>query len=336
MWVAHREVVLCRKKRGLKTPKRNKYWPVLLLKVDTHSLISPHHKRLGKNSKMTLQIENAITSGPCHGERELVSRGGLSHSVPNTFEYVNICSPAGHWEPPTVAAAFTRPSVLQWAPSTSTHPLIEMQTLWSRRRGTKRILWVTLSLSFEMMKPVRWVELKLVGLMDRQLRLVCRQVAQNICLYFLQTKPDIWAHLTYREARSFMIWVMLTNLGTSSELWKKLMEKNDLCRSEYGHFITVKCPLCGTDGCKKTRGFCHCRVRLVREKVILAGCHWRAALSSHKSIPLLRPDEPGIKRKWHWSEVGGVAVSTYRFILGRHPHGLLSTHHPSLIFSIVK
>lgn len=41
---------------GLKTPKRNKYWPVLLLKVDTHSPNSPHHKRLGKNSKMTLQI----------------------------------------------------------------------------------------------------------------------------------------------------------------------------------------------------------------------------------------------------------------------------------------
>lgn len=211
-----------------------------------------------------------------------------------------------------------------------------MQTLWSRRRGTKRILWVTLSFSFEMMKPDRWVELKLVGLMDHRLRLVFRQVPQNICLYFLWTKPDIWAHLTYREARSFIIWLTLTNLGMPSELWKKLMEKNGLWRSEYGHFITVKCPLCGTDGYKKTRGFCHCRVRLVREKVILAGCHWRAALPSHKSLSLLCPDEPGIKRKWNLSEVWGVVVSTYRFLLGHYPHGLLNTHHPSLIFSIAE
>lgn len=32
------------------------------------------------------------------------------------------------------------------------------------------------------------------------------------------------------------------------------MEKNGSWTSEYGYFITVKCPLCGTDGSKKTEG----------------------------------------------------------------------------------
>lgn len=304
-WVAHM-VVLRRGKSGLKTPKRNKYWPVLLLKVDTHSLICPHHKRLGKNSKMTTQIQNANTSGPCHSERK---RAGVTQRlVPLCGQHLWICS---HLQPSWTLGTSSCgccSSKAQCA-AFSTDPLIQKQMLWSRGRGTKRILWVTLSLSFEMMKPVRWVELKLVGLTDRQLRLVFGQVPQNICLYFLRTKPDIWVHLTYREACSFLIWLTLTNLGMSSVLWKKLMEKNGLLGSEYGHFITVKCPLCGTDGYKKTRGFCYSRVRLEREEVILAGCHWRAALASHKSLSLLRPDEPAIKRKWNSHERWGVAVS---------------------------
>lgn len=136
---------------------------------------------------------------------------------------------------------------------------------------------------------------------------------------------------------TFIIRLMLTNLGELSVLWKKLMEKNGFWRSEYGYFITVKCPLCGTDGYKKMKGgrvslqggaFCHCRVRLVREKVILTSCHWRAVLPSHKSILLLRPDEMGIKRKEKFER--GVFVSAYRFFLGPHPHGLPSALHPSL------
>lgn len=104
-----------------------------------------------------------------------------------------------------------------------------------------------------MMKPVPRGESQLVDVMDRPLGLVFRQVPQNICLYFLWTKPDIWAHLTYRDARSFIIRLMLTNLGVPSVLLEKLMEKNGSWRSEYGYFITVKCPLCGTDGSKKKR-----------------------------------------------------------------------------------
>lgn len=91
-WVAHREVVLCRgEKKGLKTPKRNKYWPVLLLKVDTQ------HWFL-----LIIKGWEGITKWPCRyimpshldpvtvRQRELVSPEGLSHSVPNTFKYVNI------------------------------------------------------------------------------------------------------------------------------------------------------------------------------------------------------------------------------------------------------
>lgn len=47
---------------------------------------------------------------------------------------------------------------------------------------------------------------------------------------------------------------MLTNLGVPSVLLEKLMEKNGSWRSEYGYFVTVKCPLCGTDGSKKKSG----------------------------------------------------------------------------------
>lgn len=127
--------------------------------------------------------------------------------------------------------------------------------LWSKE--PKGSPWISLSLSFEMMKPVHWAGLKLGGLMDHRLRLVFGQVPQNICLYFLRTKPDIWVHLTHREVHSFIIWAhpdwRWAIAGFPSVLWKKLMEKNDSWRSEYGYFITVKCLQHELDDYKKVR-----------------------------------------------------------------------------------
>lgn len=132
-----------------------------------------------------------------------------------------------------------------------------MQTLWSLKQRTRGSLRISLSLNFSMMKPVHWAGLKLRGLMDHWLRLVFRQVPQSICLYCLRTKPDIWVHLTYRAAHSFIIWAhpdwRWVIAGFHSVLWKKLMEKNGLLKLEYGHFITVKCLQHEDDYHKKVR-----------------------------------------------------------------------------------
>lgn len=141
----------------------------------------------------------------------LVSRTRLSCSVHNTFKYVNICSPAGHWEQfdppgtkaPTAARCF---NTALCATAALQHP-VQTLSLRCRRfdltgeepkesRGSLRP-W-----AFEMMNPRHWGEPQLVVLMNHPLRLLFRQVPQNICLYFLGTKSDIWAHLTYRHAHS--------------------------------------------------------------------------------------------------------------------------------------
>lgn len=145
------------------------------------------------------------------------------------------------------------------------------------------------------------------NLMDHQLRLVFRQVPQNICLYFFGTKYDIWAHLTYRDVHFFIIWAHPDRhwviAGFHLVLCKEIIEKNDFWRSEYGYCITGKCFQLMTIRRWELRGLillflalyhslfllstiCYVPPIICRKKVILVSCHWRAALPSHKSIKL--------------------------------------------------
>lgn len=76
-------------------------------------------------------------------------------------------------------------------------------------------LRICLSLSFEMMKPVHWAELKLGGLMDHRLRLVFGQVPQNICLYLWWTKTWHLGALDLQRGTLFynvsVPWLTLSN-----------------------------------------------------------------------------------------------------------------------------
>lgn len=193
--------------------------------------------------------------------------------------------------------------------------LFRIRTLWSGRHESKGSQEFTLSLSFEMLKPVRCAGLKLGGrssLMDHRLRLVFGHVPQNIRLYFFPTKPDICVRLTYKEVHSFIIWAhpewQWLIAAFLSLLWRMLIEKNDLEGSEYGYFMTVKCLQYEVDCYEKVRAnrslwvnfcpSCHCIAAhlsplqsalflwLLHGKVILGSCHWRAVLPSHKSIIL--------------------------------------------------
>lgn len=100
-----------------------------------------------------------------------VSRRRLSRPVRNTFKYVNICSPAGHWghcgqfdpsgaKPPAVARCLNKARCAAVASQHLAQTLIHIQTLWSHRRGTKRIPWIAPSLSFwnDETSPLRGVE----------------------------------------------------------------------------------------------------------------------------------------------------------------------------------
>lgn len=212
--------------------------------------------------------------GPCQAQQydrrpgESMSRWGQRHSVYNTIKYSkhvslswtwgivwHLCYQKASWgqcfnkiECGTVVSTFST------SKADLTFVLFRCRhfDLWSKElEGGSVRPW-----AFEMMKPVHWVGLKHGGLMDHHLRLVFRQVPQNICLYFFGTKPDIWVHLTYRKVHSFTIcahpdrhWVITS---FHLVLGKKVMERDDFWRSEYGYFINVKCFQHEVDCYKKT------------------------------------------------------------------------------------
>lgn len=192
-----------------------------------------------------------ITSGPCQTEpydsrpgRESVSQWGQHRSVYNTIKYSkhvslrwtrgivwHLCFQKASWgQRSNEIECGTAVSTFSTSKADPTFCSSQMSTLWSLKQGTRGSLWTGPSLSREMMKPVHWAGLKLGGLMDHRLRLVFRQVPQNICLYFFGTKPDIWVHLTYREVRSFTIWAHPGRhwviAGFRLVLWRSVMEKN--------------------------------------------------------------------------------------------------------------
>lgn len=165
MWVAHGAVILCRKKRGLKSPVRintgqsccwtwtRTCWFRLIMKG-------------WERCKITPQIPNVITSGPCHRARESWCHADACPALCATP--LNMLTFAAQQDTgdsltllvPNLQQCFSKARRAAVALQPLAKTLIQIQMLWSHRRGAKRIPRITLSLSFwnDETGPLRDVE----------------------------------------------------------------------------------------------------------------------------------------------------------------------------------
>lgn len=165
---------------GKRNTVRGKYQPVLLLKVDTHDDEAASSWKAGGRMAKWPQMSSHLDP-PVVTQRPDPPSNTLTFAA--QLDAGNVFGPFCYQ-----TSNGRRVNEARRAAAPSAEPLIHMQVLWSRRRGTKRIPWIAPSLSFEMMKPGGWVELKLASLMDRRLRLVFPASATKHLSLFLTDK----------------------------------------------------------------------------------------------------------------------------------------------------